>query len=80
VVQLTLRSGALAEAVHFQNPERAKYMEHTWADKSLHWEQQQSLDRTRKEQESRAWWKNFTLVFAMVALTVATATLLARQG
>ena len=55
-------------------------MDHSSADKSLLWEQQQRVDRARKDLEFRQWWKSFALVFALVALTVAVATLLARQG
>jgi hypothetical protein len=55
-------------------------MNHTAADKDLLWEQQQRIDKTRKDVEFHEWWKKFALVFALVALTVSVATLLARQG
>jgi len=55
-------------------------MDQTPIDKSLLWDQQQRVDRARKDLEFSQWWKNFALVFALVALTVAVATVLARQG
>jgi phosphopantetheinyl transferase len=53
-------------------------MEDRSAAKDLVWEEQQRSDRTRTRFERREWLKSFLLVFALIALTLAATTVLAR--
>ena len=53
-------------------------MELTSDEKYLLWEGQQQKDKARERQERRKLVKNFALLFALVAVTVAVSSLLAR--
>lgn len=55
-------------------------MEASSATKDLLWDEQQRISRAQKDLEHREWLKSFTLVFALIVLTLAVATALAGVG
>jgi hypothetical protein len=82
----TSKCNRLSESIHGWHepcPEKvrkANQMNPSSADKYLLWDRQQLADRERGHRELREWVKNFALVFSLVVLTVAAATVLAGQG
>jgi len=55
-------------------------MENSAAAKQQFWEEQQLADRAQRKIERAEWRKNFVLVFALIVLTLAVATVLANWG
>jgi hypothetical protein len=69
----------LARLVRWQC-RKDKTMENSLTADELLWKQQQREDRAQTDLEHREWLKSFALLFALIVLALAVATVLAHLG